>query len=97
MSGLNESQRFRHSGRRTRPPPDLSSIDPRLDLEAEIRKLKRQKNAVLLAHYYQEEAIQDLADFVGDSLDLSRKAQAERRARSSRSPASGSWPRRPRS
>ncbi len=59
-----------------RPPaPDLSSIDPRLDLEAEIRNLKRQKNAVLLSHYYQEEAIQDLADFVGDSLDLSRKAQ----------------------
>jgi quinolinate synthase len=60
-----------------RPPaPDLSSIDPRLDLETEIRNLKRQKNAVLLSHYYQEEAIQDLADFVGDSLDLSRKAQA---------------------
>src|SRR5207237_5795451 len=56
-------------------PPDLSSIDPRLDLEEEIRGLKRQKNAVLLAHYYQEEAIQDLADFVGDSLDLSRNAQ----------------------
>ena len=59
-----------------RPPaPDLTSIDPRLDLEREIVALKRQKNAVLLAHYYQEEAIQDLADFVGDSLDLSRKAQ----------------------
>ncbi len=57
-------------------PPDISSIDPRLDLEVEIRNLKRQKNAVLLSHYYQEEAIQDLADFVGDSLDLSRKAQA---------------------
>ncbi len=57
-------------------PPDLASIDPRLDLEEEIRKLKRQKNAVLLSHYYQEEEIQDLADFVGDSLDLSRKAQA---------------------
>ena len=56
-------------------PPDISTIDPRLDLEEEIRSLKRQKNAVLLAHYYQEEAIQDLADFVGDSLDLSRKAR----------------------
>ena len=56
-------------------PPDISTIDPRLDLEAEIKALKRQKSAVLLAHYYQEEAIQDLADFVGDSLDLSRKAQ----------------------
>jgi quinolinate synthase len=62
---------------RERPAaPDLASIDPRLDLEIAIRDLKRQKNAVLLAHYYQEEAIQDLADFVGDSLDLSRKAQA---------------------
>jgi quinolinate synthase len=56
-------------------PPDLASIDPGLDLEEEIRKLKRQKRALLLAHYYQEEEIQDLADFVGDSLDLSRKAQ----------------------
>ena len=60
----------------TRPaPPDLASVDPSLDLEEEIRRLKRQKNAVLLAHYYQEEEIQDLADFVGDSLDLSRNAQ----------------------
>ena len=56
-------------------PPDVGSIDPALDLSDEIRKLKRQKRAVLLAHYYQEEEIQELADFVGDSLDLSRKAQ----------------------
>ena len=55
--------------------PDVASIDPTLDLEDEIRRLKGQKNAVLLAHYYQEEEIQDLADFVGDSLDLSRNAQ----------------------
>ncbi|WP_230483731.1 quinolinate synthase NadA [Sphingomonas sp. Leaf21] len=47
-----------------------------LDLRAEIDRLRRERNAVILAHYYQKPEIQDLADFVGDSLDLSRKAQA---------------------
>lgn len=46
-----------------------------LDLVAEINRLKREKNAVLLAHYYQEEDIQDIADFIGDSLELARKAR----------------------
>ena len=45
-----------------------------LNLEAEILRLKREKNAVILAHYYQEDDIQDIADIIGDSLELARKA-----------------------
>src|SRR5580700_4409111 len=45
-----------------------------LDLEKEIVRLKREMNAVILAHYYQDSEIQDLADFVGDSLQLSQQA-----------------------
>ena len=52
------------------PSPSLRG----LDLMAEIDRLRRKRNAVILAHYYQAPEIQDLADFVGDSLDLSRKA-----------------------
>ncbi len=54
--------------------PDLESIPSGLDLPAEIRRLKAERKAVLLAHYYQEPEIQDLADFVGDSLQLSQQA-----------------------
>ena len=50
------------------------SVDPTLDLFLEIERLKDEKNAILLAHYYQEADIQDLADYVGDSLGLARKA-----------------------
>jgi quinolinate synthase len=54
----------------------LRTIDPALDLEAEILRLKTDMNAVILAHYYQDDVLQDLADHVGDSLALAQAAKA---------------------
>ncbi len=51
-------------------------LNPTQPLETEIDRLRKEMNAVILAHYYQEDEIQDIADFVGDSLDLARKAAA---------------------
>ena len=51
------------------------AIDPTMDLFEAIAQLKKEKNAIVLAHYYQEADIQDVADYIGDSLGLARKAQ----------------------
>ena len=50
-------------------------IDPSLDLFVEIKNLKKEKNAIILAHYYQEADIQDVADYLGDSLGLAQQAE----------------------
>jgi quinolinate synthase len=57
------------------PAPAIDPDLARLDLDDEIRRLKKERNAILLAHYYQESEIQDLADVIGDSLQLAQAAQ----------------------
>lgn len=52
----------------------MQNVVARQDIESEILRLKKDRNAIILAHYYQDDDLQDIADFIGDSLDLSRKA-----------------------
>ena len=49
-------------------------IDEHLDLRSEILRLKQERNAVIMAHYYQRQEIQELADHIGDSLALAQLA-----------------------
>ena len=58
---------------------------------SQIEQLKREKNAVILAHYYQDPDIQDVADFVGDSLELARAAQRSCSGRSGHVWQGSSW------
>ena len=60
------------------PPVTIWSVDPRIDLFAEIDRLKRERHALILAHYYQEPDIQDIADVIGDSLALAQAAAKTR-------------------
>ena len=70
-------------------PEDVAAMTPD-ELENNIRRLKKERNAVILAHYYQESEIQDLADFVGDSLQLSQAAAKTKAAKPKSTTTTGS-------
>lgn len=61
-----------HEGKEQRTT--IAALENRIDFESEIQRLRKDMNAVILAHYYQEDEIQEIADFVGDSLELARRA-----------------------
>ncbi len=71
-------------------------VDPSLDLFSEIEKLKRENNAVVLAHYYQEGDIQDVADYIGDEPRIWLNTPKRRMLILSFSPVSALWRKRPR-
>ena len=62
------------AARRLSAEGDARKIDPSLDLEKEVSRLKKERNAIILAHYYQDSDIQDVADVIGDSLQLAQAA-----------------------